>query len=45
MERLLDDLLYSAPEVGAQHIVITPDYVRERLADLAKDEELSRYIL
>jgi len=45
MERLLDDLLFSAPEVGAQKITITPEYVREQLADLAGDEELSRYIL
>ncbi len=45
IERLLDDLLYSAPEVGAQQIKITRDYVREQLADLAQDEELSRYIL
>ena len=45
MERLLDDLLFSAPEVGAQHIVITEGYVREQLEDLATDEELARYIL
>jgi len=45
LERLLDDLLYSAPEVGAQQIRITREYVRERLSELAGDEELSRYIL
>jgi ATP-dependent HslUV protease ATP-binding subunit HslU len=45
MERLLDDLLFSAPDIGSQTIAITADYVKERLADLVEDEELSRYIL
>jgi ATP-dependent HslUV protease ATP-binding subunit HslU len=45
MERLLDELSYSAPEVAPQTVVITPAYVRERLADLAADEDLARYIL
>ncbi len=45
IERLLDDLLFSAPEVGAQRIVITDSYVREQLTELAGDEELARYIL
>jgi ATP-dependent HslUV protease ATP-binding subunit HslU len=45
MERLLDVLLFSAPEVGAQAITITDHYVREQLAELAGDEELARYIL
>jgi ATP-dependent HslUV protease ATP-binding subunit HslU len=45
MERLLDDLLFSAPDIGAQTIAITTDYVKERLADLVENEELSRYIL
>jgi ATP-dependent HslUV protease ATP-binding subunit HslU len=45
VERLLDDLLYSAPEVGARDIKITDTYVRDQLQELAEDEELSRYIL
>ena len=45
MERLLDELLFSAPDIGAQTIRITTDYVKERLGDLVEDEELSRYIL
>jgi ATP-dependent HslUV protease ATP-binding subunit HslU len=45
MERLLDELLFSAPDIGAQTIKITADYVNERLADLVEDEQLSRYIL
>jgi ATP-dependent HslUV protease ATP-binding subunit HslU len=45
LERLLDDLLYNAPDIGKQTIPITPDYVRERLGALVADEDLTRYIL
>jgi ATP-dependent HslUV protease ATP-binding subunit HslU len=45
MERLLDELLFSAPEIGEQTIKITRGYVRERLADLADDKDLANYIL
>ena len=34
LERLLDDLLYNAPDIGTQTIPITPSYVRERLGAL-----------
>jgi ATP-dependent HslUV protease ATP-binding subunit HslU len=45
LERLLDDLLYNAPDIGKQTIPITPSYVRERLGKLVADEDLARYIL
>jgi ATP-dependent HslUV protease ATP-binding subunit HslU len=45
LERLLDDLLYNAPDIGTQTIPITPSYVRERLGALVADEDLTRYIL
>src|SRR5678815_938892 len=45
LERLLDDLLYNAPDIGTQTIPITPAYVRERLGALVADEDLARYIL
>jgi ATP-dependent HslUV protease ATP-binding subunit HslU len=45
LERLLDDLLYNAPDIGPQTIPITPQYVRERLGALVADEDLTRYIL
>jgi len=45
LERLLDDLLYNAPDIGAQTIPITSAYVRERLGALVADEDLTRYIL
>jgi ATP-dependent HslUV protease ATP-binding subunit HslU len=45
LERLLDDLLYNAPDIGAQTIPITPAYVSERLGALVADEDLANYIL
>jgi ATP-dependent HslUV protease ATP-binding subunit HslU len=45
LERLLDDLLYNAPDIGTQTIPITSSYVRERLGALVADEDLTRYIL
>ena len=45
MERLLDDLLFNAPDVSIAAITITRDYVRERLSELVEDEKLSNYIL
>jgi ATP-dependent HslUV protease ATP-binding subunit HslU len=45
MERLLDELSFEAPDIGPQEIIITAAYVRERLAEVAQNEDLSRYIL
>jgi len=45
MERLLDDVSFSAPEMGDREVVIDAQYVRDRLDPILKDEDLSRYIL
>ncbi len=45
MERLLEDISYRASEFAGQTVTIDTDYVNERLADLARDEDLTRYIL
>jgi ATP-dependent HslUV protease ATP-binding subunit HslU len=45
LERLLDDLLYNAPDIGRQTIPITAAYVGERLGALAADDDLARYVL
>lgn len=45
MEKLLEELSFAAPEVGQQTVTITREYVRQRLAGIVKDEDLSRYIL
>jgi len=45
MERLLDEVSFDAPDLGGKHFSIDEQFVRERLGDLARDEDLSRYIL
>jgi ATP-dependent HslUV protease ATP-binding subunit HslU len=45
METLLDDLSFNASEMGGQTVEITKEYVNERLSNVVKDQDLSRYIL
>ena len=45
MERLLDEISYTAPDRGGETVRITADYVREQVAPLAKNADLSRFIL
>lgn len=44
MERLLEDVLFSAPDCDATKTV-NADYVNDILGELVEDEDLSRYIL
>jgi ATP-dependent HslUV protease ATP-binding subunit HslU len=45
MERLLDTLSFDAADRGGEHIRIDAEYVEKALGTLARDEDLSRYIL
>jgi ATP-dependent HslUV protease ATP-binding subunit HslU len=45
MEKLLEDVSFDAPDLEEQTLVVDAAFVRERLAGLVKDEDLSRYIL
>ncbi|AIQ69433.1 ATP-dependent protease ATPase subunit HslU [Paenibacillus graminis] len=45
LEKLLEDLSFEAPELTLDTMVITPEYVREKLAGIAQDRDLSQYIL
>ncbi len=45
LERLLEHLSFDAPEMGGREVQIDAAYVRERLNDIVKNEDLSRYIL
>jgi ATP-dependent HslUV protease ATP-binding subunit HslU len=45
MERLLDDISFDAPNCGGQSITVDAKRVDERLADLAANQDLSRYVL
>jgi ATP-dependent HslUV protease ATP-binding subunit HslU len=45
VERLLEDLLFDAPDLHDKVIAIDEAYVERMLADIVKNEDLSRYIL
>jgi ATP-dependent HslUV protease ATP-binding subunit HslU len=45
MERLLDEVSFEAPTLEEKSITIDAPYVRRMLADIVKNEDLSRYIL
>lgn len=45
LERLLEELLFEAPDMQMGEITITEAYVDEKLDNIAKNEDLSRYIL
>jgi ATP-dependent HslUV protease ATP-binding subunit HslU len=45
LERLLDDLSFEATDMGGQHVTIDAAYVDRVLADVVKNEDLSRYVL
>jgi ATP-dependent HslUV protease ATP-binding subunit HslU len=45
MERVFESISFDAPDLPQKKVRITADYVRERLADVVKDEDLSKFIL
>jgi ATP-dependent HslUV protease ATP-binding subunit HslU len=45
MEKLLDQLSFDAPDVAARSVTIDGAYVDSMLSEIARNEDLSRYIL
>jgi ATP-dependent HslUV protease ATP-binding subunit HslU len=45
MERLLEEISYSAPDKSGESMTIDAEYVNNSLTELVQDEDLSRYIL
>jgi ATP-dependent HslUV protease ATP-binding subunit HslU len=45
LERLLDEISFTAPEMQGKEVTIDAQYVRDRLNPILKNEDLSRYIL
>ena len=45
MERILDDISFNAPDRSGEHFEIDEAYVRDNVGELAKDTDLSRFIL
>jgi ATP-dependent HslUV protease ATP-binding subunit HslU len=45
MERMLEELSFEAPDMGTGHVEINAAYVQQRLEEVTKDEDLSKFIL
>lgn len=45
LEILLDEISFNAPELKEQKLVIDSEYVKGKLTEIVKDQDLSRYIL
>jgi ATP-dependent HslUV protease ATP-binding subunit HslU len=45
MDKLLEDISFDAPDLPGKELTIDAEHVRQRLADIWRDQDLSRYIL
>jgi ATP-dependent HslUV protease ATP-binding subunit HslU len=45
MEKLLDEISFEGPDLPEKNVIIDAAYVDRMLADIVKNEDLSRYIL
>jgi ATP-dependent HslUV protease ATP-binding subunit HslU len=45
LEKILEDISFQAPTMGAKTFTVTADYVRKQLTEIIGDEDLSRFIL
>jgi ATP-dependent HslUV protease ATP-binding subunit HslU len=45
LEKLLDEISFEGPDLSGRSITIDAAYVDRMLADIVKNEDLSRYIL
>jgi ATP-dependent HslUV protease ATP-binding subunit HslU len=45
MERVLEEISFEGPDLKKKTVTIDPAYVKKQIADIARDQDLSRYIL
>ncbi len=45
LEKLLEDLSFEAPDISMEKVMITPQYVDEKLEAISKNKDLSQFIL
>jgi len=45
MERVLDEISFDAPDRGGTEVTIDAEYVKKQVGDLARNTDLSRFIL
>ena len=45
LEKIIEDISFSAPDLKDKDVLIDSDYVNDKLKDIVKDRDLSKYIL
>ena len=45
VEKVLDEISFTAPDISPARISVDAKYVRERLKDILADEDVKKYIL
>ena len=45
LERVLEEISFTAPDKGGENIIINEDYVQSHVSELSKNTDLSKYIL
>jgi ATP-dependent HslUV protease ATP-binding subunit HslU len=45
MEKLLEEISFEGPDMKKKNVRVDANYVRKQLAEIVKDQDLSRYIL
>ena len=45
LEKVLEDISFNAPDLNDKELTIDAGYIQDKLTDIVKDEDLSRYIL
>jgi len=45
LEKLLEEVSFDGPDLKKKNVKVDAVYVRKQLADIVKDQDLSRYIL
>ncbi|WP_082706439.1 ATP-dependent protease ATPase subunit HslU [Caldimicrobium thiodismutans] len=45
IEKVLEDISFEAPDIAPAKIVITPEFVREKLGEIMEKEELMKFVL
>jgi ATP-dependent HslUV protease ATP-binding subunit HslU len=45
LEKVLEDLSFAAPEIAGQEVMITAQYIMDKIQPIVQNKDLSRYIL
>jgi len=45
VEKVLDEISFTAPDISPARIAVDSKYVREKLRDILADEDVKKYIL